>query len=92
MEKGGSVVTLANPYKKKTDMVGSCGQYKSILTRQVQKFELYIDTESKTGPFELSCRGFNEEGKTQPEDPREMWNFKGYNNNCVHKINLIAIP
>ena len=36
----------------------------------------------------LTARAWDSEGNTQPEDPRPLWNFKGYMNNAWHRIRV----
>ncbi|PRP88402.1 hypothetical protein PROFUN_03316 [Planoprotostelium fungivorum] len=45
-----------------------------------------------TGPLQLACRSFDSAWNTQPEEVKKLWNFKGYMNNAVHKINLMVKP
>jgi sulfite oxidase len=39
---------------------------------------------------ELVCRSFDSSGATQPADPREVWNAKGYMNNCWHRVSVVV--
>lgn len=36
----------------------------------------------------LTARAWDSEGNTQPEDPRPLWNFKGYMNNAWHRVRV----
>jgi sulfite oxidase len=40
------------------------------------------------GNHVLTARAWDSEGNTQPEDPRPLWNFKGYMNNAWHRIGV----
>jgi sulfite oxidase len=35
---------------------------------------------------ELVCRAFDSSGASQPADPHDVWNAKGYMNNCWHRV------
>ena len=39
---------------------------------------------------ELVCRGFDSSGGSQPGQAREVWNAKGYMNNCWHRVRIDA--
>lgn len=41
-----------------------------------------------TGDHELIARAFDTAANTQPEDPRAIWNFKGYMNNAWHRVRV----
>ncbi len=40
------------------------------------------------GERELVARAFDSAANTQPEDPRHIWNFKGYMNNAWHRVGV----
>jgi sulfite oxidase len=40
------------------------------------------------GPRQIVVRAWDAEGKSQPEDLRAVWNFKGYMNNAWHRVNV----
>jgi sulfite oxidase len=40
------------------------------------------------GEHQLVCRAFDNAGNTQPADPRDTWNVKGYANNCWDRMIL----
>lgn len=40
------------------------------------------------GEHELIARAFDTASNTQPEDPRHIWNFKGYMNNAWHRVRV----
>jgi sulfite oxidase len=42
------------------------------------------------GNHELVVRAWDTTGATQPADPRKTWNFKGYMNNCWHRVPIRA--
>lgn len=46
------------------------------------------------GEYILVARAFDSASNTQPEDPRHVWNFKGYMNNAWHRVrvNVVAKP
>jgi sulfite oxidase len=42
------------------------------------------------GTHQLIVRAWDTSGNTQPEDARQVWNWKGYLNNAWHRINVVA--
>jgi sulfite oxidase len=40
------------------------------------------------GATELVCRAWDTAAQTQPEDPEQVWNFKGYMNNAWHRVRV----
>ena len=40
------------------------------------------------GAHRIVCRAWDSQGKTQPRDLREVWNFKGYMNNAWHGVDV----
>jgi len=40
------------------------------------------------GECQIIVRAWDAAGKTQPEDARSLWNFKGYANNAWHQVQL----
>jgi sulfite oxidase len=42
----------------------------------------------KSGEYEIVARAFDTASNTQPEDPRHVWNFKGYMNNAWHRVKV----
>jgi len=42
------------------------------------------------GPAELVVRARDSAANTQPEDPRSVWNFKGYMNNAWHRVKVVV--
>lgn len=44
--------------------------------------------ELPAGPCELVCRAWDSAAQTQPEDPEQVWNFKGYMNNAWHRVRV----
>ncbi|MEO6169120.1 MAG: molybdopterin-dependent oxidoreductase [Chitinophagales bacterium] len=40
------------------------------------------------GHHQIIARAFDEACNTQPEDPKYIWNFKGYMNNAWHRVNV----
>lgn len=43
------------------------------------------------GGHRLVCRAWDSAAQTQPEDPAQLWNFKGYINNAWHRVAVTAI-
>ena len=43
---------------------------------------------SKPGKHEIVARAFDVAGNSQPEHPKQLWNFKGYMNNAWHRIKV----
>lgn len=39
--------------------------------------------------LEIIARAFDSAANTQPEDPRYIWNFKGYMNNAWHRVSVL---
>lgn len=48
------------------------------------------EIELAPGRHRLAVRAFDSAANTQPSDPAQLWNFKGYSNNAWHRIELIA--
>ncbi|MBW3576431.1 MAG: molybdopterin-dependent oxidoreductase [Actinobacteria bacterium] len=46
------------------------------------------DRDLSPGNQEISVRAMDAAGKTQPEHPTSVWNFKGYVNNSWHRVNI----
>jgi sulfite oxidase len=42
------------------------------------------------GTHQLIVRAWDTSGNTQPEDARQVWNWKGYLNNAWHRVNVVA--
>jgi sulfite oxidase len=42
------------------------------------------------GDHQLVCRAWDSAAQTQPEDPAQLWNFKGYINNAWHRVPVTA--
>jgi len=40
------------------------------------------------GDRQMIVRGWDASGQTQPEDVRQLWNFKGYMNNAWHRVKV----
>jgi len=40
------------------------------------------------GNFHLSIRAWDSAAQTQPENPKRIWNFRGYVNNAWHRVNF----
>ncbi|HYU30648.1 MAG TPA: sulfite oxidase [Thermoanaerobaculia bacterium] len=40
------------------------------------------------GPCEIVCRAWDTAAQTQPENPEQVWNFKGYMNNAWHRVKI----
>jgi sulfite oxidase len=40
------------------------------------------------GEHEILCRAFDSAAQTQPSDPSQVWNFKGYANNAWHRVRV----
>lgn len=40
------------------------------------------------GEYQISVRAHDSAGRTQPEHPQSIWNFKGYSNNSWHHVHL----
>ncbi len=47
-----------------------------------------IDLDLSPGTHELIARARDAAGNSQPDDPRQVWNFKGYLNNAWHRIQI----
>ena len=45
---------------------------------------------SPPGEHEICCRAFDSAAQTQPSDPAQVWNFKGYANNAWHRVRVVA--
>jgi sulfite oxidase len=43
-----------------------------------------------TGAHELIVRAWDSAGCTQPEEVRQVWNWKGYVNNAWHRVNVVV--
>jgi len=41
------------------------------------------------GTHQLIVRAWDSAGCTQPEDVRQVWNWKGYQNNAWHRVNVV---
>ncbi len=42
------------------------------------------------GEHEILCRAFDTAAQTQPGDPSQVWNFKGYANNAWHRVRVVC--
>jgi sulfite oxidase len=42
------------------------------------------------GTHQLAVRAWDSVGGTQPEDVRQVWNWKGYLNNAWHRVNVVV--
>jgi len=42
------------------------------------------------GAHQLIVRAWDSAGNTQPEDVRQVWNWKGYLNNAWHRVNVVV--
>lgn len=40
------------------------------------------------GPCQFIARAWDSAANTQPEDPKKIWNFKGYMNNAWHRVKV----
>jgi sulfite oxidase len=40
------------------------------------------------GSHEILCRAWDSAAQTQPENPAQVWNFKGYANNAWHRVRV----
>lgn len=49
-----------------------------------------VTLELEPGPHEVVVRASDSAGNTQPEDPRALWNFKGYANHAWHRVQFTA--
>ena len=38
----------------------------------------------------MVCRAWDAAAQTQPDDPEQVWNFKGYMNNAWHRVRINA--
>ncbi|MEP7128996.1 MAG: molybdopterin-dependent oxidoreductase [Chitinophagales bacterium] len=47
-----------------------------------------VPVQLPTGNHEIIARAFDTACNTQPEDAKQVWNFKGYMNNAWHRIKL----
>jgi sulfite oxidase len=45
-----------------------------------------VRLELPDGEYEFIARAIDAASNTQPEDPRHIWNFKGYMNNAWHRV------
>ena len=41
------------------------------------------------GSYELAVRAWDSAGRTQPQDARQVWNWKGYLNNAWHRVKMV---
>jgi sulfite oxidase len=46
--------------------------------------------ELEAGEHEILCRAFDEAAQTQPAQPTQVWNFKGYANNAWHRVRIVC--
>lgn len=44
--------------------------------------------ELSPGDYQILARAWDASKHTQPEDVRQLWNFKGYMNNAWHRVNI----
>ncbi|MFQ5796713.1 MAG: molybdopterin-dependent oxidoreductase [Candidatus Bipolaricaulia bacterium] len=44
--------------------------------------------ELKPGPYQIIARAWDSAANTQPEEVKNIWNFKGYMNNAWHRVRL----
>ena len=42
------------------------------------------------GEHEILCRAFDAAAQTQPAQPAQVWNFKGYANNAWHRVRVVC--
>lgn len=49
-----------------------------------------IDVSLAAGLHQLVVRAVDSAANMMPEDPRSIWNFKGYMNNAWHRVNVYA--
>jgi sulfite oxidase len=42
------------------------------------------------GEHEILCRAFDDAAQTQPSNPAQVWNFKGYANNAWHRVRVVC--
>ena len=47
-----------------------------------------IDLDLPPGEHELAVRAWDEAGQTQPSDPNDTWNYKGYLNTTWHRVRV----
>ncbi len=40
------------------------------------------------GTYQIAVRAWDSAGRTQPQDPRQIWNCKGYLNNAWHRVKI----
>jgi sulfite oxidase len=40
------------------------------------------------GTYQMAVRAWDSAGRTQPQDARQVWNWKGYLNNAWHHVKL----
>ncbi|GLK81764.1 molybdopterin-dependent oxidoreductase [Methylopila turkensis] len=50
-----------------------------------------IDTTLSPGRHELVVRAWDAAGQTQPADPEDVWNFKGYLASSWHRVNVTVV-
>jgi sulfite oxidase len=43
-----------------------------------------------SGIHQLLVRAWDSSGGTQPEDVKQVWNWKGYQNNAWHRVNVVV--
>ncbi|MEP6572406.1 MAG: sulfite oxidase [Gemmatimonadota bacterium] len=53
-------------------------------------WEAELDLQS--GTRHLTVRAWDSAGETQPVNPADIWNFKGYANNARHRIKVTVVP
>jgi sulfite oxidase len=53
-----------------------------------RRWEAWVDL--APGAHRLVARACDSAANFQPEDPRQLWNFKGYMNNAWHRIQVIV--
>lgn len=44
------------------------------------------------GQHTITVRTFDSDGYVQPQHPADIWNFRGYQNNAWHWVNIMALP
>jgi len=49
-----------------------------------------IDLDLPVGEVEIAVRAWDSAANTQPEEVRQVWNFKGYMNNAWHRVKVIV--
>ena len=53
-------------------------------------FKYAFNTDFKSNFFKIVSKAVDSACNSQPDDPRPLWNFRGYMNNSMSRVNILS--